>query len=53
MTKNDFRPVTGAIVEKLKGIVGPKWVIAGDREALEPYSHDETAEKKYAAMQSG
>ncbi len=50
MMKDNFHPITGAIISKLKAIVGEKWVVSGDAEALEPYSHDETAEKKYASM---
>ncbi len=50
MDKADSRynPVTAKIVEELKQIVGERYVIFGDAEKLEPYSHDEVAEKEYA-----
>jgi glycolate oxidase len=50
MKAENYRPVTADMARRLADIVGPKWVIYGDREGLEPYSHDETAEKRYAAM---
>ena len=37
-------------VPALGEIVGAKYVIYGDAEKLEAYSHDEVAEKKYAVM---
>jgi len=46
----EFRQVTAAVAAELRGIVGAANVIWEDREKLEAYSHDETAEKKYAAM---
>jgi glycolate oxidase len=48
--KGGYAPVTRAIVEELKKIVGEKYVIFGDAEKLEPYSHDEVAEAEYAHM---
>jgi glycolate oxidase len=45
-----YHPVTPAIVDELKAIVGNKYVIYGDAEKLEPYSHDEVAEAQYAHM---
>ncbi|MBM4332935.1 MAG: FAD-binding protein [Deltaproteobacteria bacterium] len=45
-----YNPVTPAIVEELKTIIGEKFVLFGDPEKLEPYSHDEVAEKEYAHM---
>ncbi len=38
------------LVEQLRKIVGNKYVIYNDPERLEPYSHDEVAEKEYFAM---
>ncbi len=46
----DFNPVTPQIVEQLAAIVGDSYVIHGDPEKLEPYSHDEIPETKYARM---
>lgn len=45
-----FNPVTPAIVDRLKGIVGEKFVIFNDHERMEPFSHDETPGKEYAHM---
>jgi glycolate oxidase len=45
-----FAAVTKEIAEKLAEIVGPKNIVFGDSDRLEPYSHDETAEKAYAHM---
>ena len=48
--KNQFKPVTDRIVDRLKSIVGDKYVIYADKEKLEVYSHDEVAEARYAHM---
>ncbi len=45
-----YSRVTPEIVAQLREIVGPRFVIHGDAEQLEPYSHDEVAEKQYHAM---
>jgi len=45
-----YERVTVEIAEQLKTIVGEKYVIFGDAEKLEPYSHDEVAEEQYAHM---
>jgi glycolate oxidase len=45
-----YNRVTPAVVEQLNAIVGSKYVIHGDHERLEPYSHDEVAEPEYAHM---
>jgi len=45
-----YQPVTRPIVRELQNIVGEKFVIFGDPEKLEAYSHDEIAEKEYAHM---
>ncbi len=44
----NYNPVTGQIAEELRRIVGEKFVLFGDAEKLEAYSHDEVAEKEYA-----
>ncbi|MGC9454234.1 MAG: FAD-binding oxidoreductase [Phycisphaerae bacterium] len=46
----EYNALTDQIVEQLRGIVGEKYVIFGDAEKLEPYSHDEVAESEYAHM---
>ncbi len=45
-----YNPVTEKIAGELAQIVGEKYVIYGDEEKLEPYSHDEIAERCYAHM---
>jgi len=45
-----YNPVTPKIVDELKAIVGEKYVIYGDEEKLEPYSHDEVPGDEYAHM---
>lgn len=50
MSPAPYHPVTPAIVTELKAIVGERWVIFGDAEALEPFSHDETPGKHWAHM---
>ncbi len=45
-----YKPVTGEITDQLKKIVGEKFVIYGDTDKLEPYSHDEVPDKTYAHM---
>ncbi len=45
-----YNPVTGEIVEKLRTICGPSYVLADDPDRLEPYSHDEIPDPKYAHM---
>jgi len=45
-----YNRVTLPVVGELKTIVGQKYVIFGDTEKLEPYSHDEVAEAQYAHM---
>ena len=46
----DYRPVTPEIVHRLEAIVGPRNVVFGDPERLEPYSHDEVADAQYAHL---
>ncbi|MCK5114238.1 MAG: FAD-binding protein [Phycisphaerae bacterium] len=46
--QQDYNPVTQQIADELKGIVGDRYVVYGDAEKLEPYSHDEIVERQYA-----
>ncbi len=48
--KSRYNPVTSKIAEELRRIVGDKYVIYGDAEKLESYSHDEVPGKEYAHM---
>jgi len=50
MEKYSYNSVTDDIVSELREIVGEKYVIFGDAEKLEPYSHDEVPDRKYAHM---
>jgi glycolate oxidase len=50
MKGRQYNEVTPRIVEQLKAIVGERFVIAGDPEKLEPYSHDEVPDRAYAHM---
>jgi glycolate oxidase len=45
-----YNHVTAEIAAELQRIVGERDVIFGDAERLEPYSHDEVAEKQYAHL---
>lgn len=45
-----YNPVTPEIVNELERIVGPRYVIHGEAEALEPFSHDEIPDRDYAHM---
>ena len=49
-TENNYRAVTDRIVDELRKIVGERFVIYGDAEKLEPFSHDEVAEREYHHM---
>jgi len=49
-TETAYNPVTEAIVAQIRAIVGDKYVIFGDAEKLEAFSHDEVAEASYAHM---
>ena len=50
MTSRKYNPVTPEIAAELRKIVGDKYVVYGDAEKLEAYSHDEVAEAEYAHM---
>jgi glycolate oxidase len=45
-----YNPVTDAIVDELREIVGEGYVVYGDADKLEPYSHDEIPDRHYAHM---
>ena len=45
-----YNPITSAIAGDLAGIVGERYVVFNDPERLEPYSHDEIADRSYAHM---
>ena len=45
-----YNPVTAEIVRELIDIVGERYVIHGDTDKLEPYSHDEVPDPEYAHM---
>ena len=45
-----YNPVTPAIAEELKTIVGEKNVIFNDQEHLFPFSHDEIPGTRYRTM---
>jgi len=48
MTK--YNPLTPEIVAELGKIVGEDYVVYGDNDKLEPYSHDEVPGAEYRAM---
>lgn len=45
-----FRPVTPAIVEELRTVVGERFVLYQDPARMEAYAHDEVAGAEYAHM---
>ncbi len=45
----NYEPLSGAVLDALKRTVGPKNVIT-DKDALEPYSHDEVTDPAYCRM---
>ena len=49
MSLYQYNEITDEICAKLEEIVGKQYVIS-DREKMEPYSHDEVAEKEYSHM---
>jgi len=50
MSEQKYNKVDPADAARLAAIVGARNVIYRDQERLDPYSHDETAEKRYAFM---
>ena len=49
MVKTKYNKIDQVILKRLRDIVGDPFVIT-DEEKMEPYSHDEIPEKKYAHM---
>jgi len=45
-----YSPVTDDVVEELRRIVGPRYVVSNDPERLEPYSHDEIPDRRWAHL---
>jgi len=45
-----YNAVTEGVAAELGGIVGDRYVIHGDAERLQPYSHDEITDPRYAHM---
>ncbi|TET32102.1 MAG: FAD-binding protein [Planctomycetota bacterium] len=45
---DEYSKVTPEIISALKNILPEKYVLHGDKEQLEPFSHDEISEKKYS-----
>ncbi len=50
MKSDIYREVTPQIIEELKKIVGPRYVIWNEPDKMEPYSHDEVVDKRYMQM---
>lgn len=48
--KTKYNPVTPNIIKQLKEIVGDKYVIHGDEDQLQPFSHDEIPGDEWAHM---
>ena len=46
----DYQPVTAAIADTLREIVGDPYVLFGDRTAMEDYAHDEVAGEEHTHM---
>lgn len=47
---SEYRSIDSSILEELRKVVGPEYVIFDDHEKIEPYSHDEVADKDYASL---
>jgi len=45
-----YNPVTSTVADALRTIVGDRYVLYGDSDKLEAYSHDEIADEHYAHM---
>ena len=43
-----YNPVTPAVADELRAIVGEKYVVYADAARLEPYSHDEVRDPRHA-----
>ena len=48
--RSPYKPVTPAIVDELKSIVGEPYVIFGDAERMADYAHDEVPGEEYVHM---
>jgi glycolate oxidase len=46
----NYNPVTPAIAQRLREIVGKPYVVYEDAEKLQPYAHDEVPDPQYAHM---
>ena len=46
----NYSPVTKEVIEELEKIIGKEYLLFGDDSKMEPYSHDEIADLKYAHM---
>ena len=49
MVKTQYNKIDQVVLKRLRDIVGDQFVITGE-EKMEPYSHDEIPEEKYAHM---
>ncbi len=50
MPETKYNPITAEIADELRSIVGDSYVIFDDADKLEPYSHDEVPDPRYAHM---
>ena len=50
MNESAYNPVTSEVVEELGQIVGARYVVFGDADQLQAYSHDEVPDPAYAHM---
>jgi glycolate oxidase len=48
--RTSFRPVTPAIADELRAIVGEQYVLYNDAERMADYAHDEVAGEEYVHM---
>jgi len=46
----EYRPVTPAVVDELRAVVGERYVIYGDPERMLPYAYDEAAGEEHAHL---
>jgi hypothetical protein len=44
----EYRPVTAAVVDKLRAVVGARNVLYGEPERMAAYAHDEVAGAEHA-----
>lgn len=50
MNPSSYKRVDSGIVEMLKKIVGPRFVLWDEPDKMEPYSHDEVVDQRYMQM---